>query len=111
MVSIINDKVIIMTRGDTLNVGITLKDIKGEVYIPVDGDVIRFAMKTSYESEEVILEKIIPIDTMTLHFDPEDTSSLEQPSEYVFDIQITMNDGTVDTFITNGRLVITEEIS
>lgn len=100
---------IIMTRGDTLKTKIEIKDSDGKEYIPVEGDSIRFAMKKKYTDETPCILKDIPVDTCILHLTPEDTKCLQQPSEYVYDIQITMADGTVDTFIT-GKLNIIQEV-
>ena len=61
------------------------------------------------EKSSLIL-KDIPWDTLELRLDTEDTKHLEQPGDYVYDIQITLNDGTVDTFIERAKLKITEEV-
>lgn len=100
---------ITMTRGDTLRAKIDITDADNQPYIPVEGDHIRFAAKKSYKDEKPCIVKEIPIDTCVLKLDPEDTKSLEQPFDYVYDIQITLTDGTVDTFI-KGTLSITEEV-
>ena len=100
---------IIMTRGDTLKTKIEIKDSDGKPYQPVEGDAIRFAMKKKYTDETPCILKDIPIDTCILHLTPEDTKSLQQPSEYVYDIQITMRNGDVDTFLT-GKLNIMQEV-
>lgn len=100
---------IIMTRGDTLRVTLEIKYGDGTPYTPIDGDFIRFACKTKYDCEECLLYKEIPTDTLELILDPEDTKDLPQPSDYVYDIEIRMADGTVDTFII-GTLSITREV-
>lgn len=46
---------------------------------------------------------------MLLVLEPEDTKTLPF-GKYVYDIQITYADGKVDTFITKGRLRLTEEV-
>ena len=98
---------ITLTRGDTLIAAISMtKD--GESYTPVDGDVVRFAMKEKYSDAEVLITKTIPNDTLVLRLEPADTKPLAFGS-YVYDIQITFADGTVDTFIT-GTLTLTEEV-
>lgn len=100
---------ITMTRGDTARIKIEIADSAGNIYIPVDGDLIRFAAKKAYTDETLCIVKDIPYDTMMLVLNPEDTKSLDQPSTLVYDIQITLTDGTVDTFM-NGTLQITEEV-
>jgi hypothetical protein len=105
----INGHNIKMTHGDTFRAKLDIKDNNGNDYIPSEGDVIRFAVKRKYDDDELCIFKKIPIDTLEIHLLPKDTKSLEQPCEYVYDIQITMADGTVDTFI-NGKLIITQEV-
>ena len=105
---------IIMTRGDTLRLKIEIygSDEKGNLikYIPIEEDKIRFALKEKYSDEYPLILKEIPWDTMILHLLPEDTKKLKQPAEYVYDIQITLSDGTVNTFIDKARLRLTEEV-
>ncbi len=100
---------ITMTRGDTLKTKINIMDANGNEYIPVEGDYIRFAVKRKYTDTTCCIIKEIPIDTLVLHLTPEDTKQMPQPCECVYDIQITMNDGTVDTFLT-GKLTIMQEV-
>lgn len=101
---------IIMTRGDTLRIKIKIFDSQGKEYIPVEGDYIRFALKSNYNDPEPLILKEIPYDTCELRLDPEDTKRLKQPMDYVYDIQITLTDGTVDTFISKAKLRISEEV-
>lgn len=106
----IKDNNIILTRGDTLL--LEIKMIKqGEEYIPIEGETLRFAMKNKYSDpdQKVILVKNIPIDTLILELEPEDTKNLPMRSKYVYDIQFTDIDGRVDTFI-KGTLTIEEEV-
>ena len=101
---------ITLTRGDTLYVQITLtKD--GEPYVPQEGDTIRFAMKKSYKDpdSEVLINKQVPIDTLMLEIDPEDTKSLSMQKTYVYDLEITTSIGEVYTFIA-GKFKLTEEV-
>lgn len=99
-----------MTRGDTLRVTLTLKDEEGNVYTPIEGDRIRFAMKRFYDDSEVLINKPIPNDTLELVLNPEDTKNLPQPSSYVYDMEITYANGDVDTFIDKAKLQLTEEV-
>lgn len=100
-------KKITLVRGDTLKMQIEiLKD--GEVYTPVNGDIIRFAMKQSYSSSKVLVKKGIPISTMILKLDSADTKKLSF-GKYVYDIEITFINGDVDTFIS-GELELLPEI-
>ena len=97
-----------ITRGDSeiYQVGIV---INGEEYTPQAGDVIRFAMRKNALGR-VLLEKIVPIDTMQLVFDPEDTKWLPF-GRYKYDMQVTFADGKVKTFVKASPFIIGEEVS
>lgn len=100
---------ITMTRGDSLIVDISITEMDGYPYAPVEGDSVRFAMKKNVKDTEVLLYKDIPIDTMRLTLDPEDTKNLDYGT-YVYDVQLTKVSGVVDTFITKSQLILTEEV-
>ena len=100
---------IFLTRGDTMRIHIDLENQDGNPYTPVNGDSIRFAMKKRYKDENCLILKNIPIDTMILELEPNETKSLEC-REYVYDIQITFANGDVDTFIDQAKLVLTDEV-
>lgn len=106
----VNGTTISMTRGDTLKLTITIFDADGTEYVPIEGDSIRFAMKASYKDPDVLIKKDIPLDTMLLHLEPEDTKNLNMPKQYVYDIELTHANGDVDTFIAGGKLSIVEEV-
>lgn len=99
-----------MTRGDTLRLTLTLTDEDGNVYTPLEGDHIRFAMKTSYNEATPILVKDIPNDTLQLVLNPEDTKHLPQPCTFVYDLEITYANGDVETFVDKAKLQLTEEV-
>ena len=105
-----------MTRGDTLRVAVSMTR-DGTPYTPENGDVVRFAVKNKrmtagnkeYYDEEPIILKTIPNGTMILELLPSDTKELGF-GEYVYDIEITFADGTVDTFITTAQFILTPEV-
>lgn len=116
MSAIIDNNVIKLTRGDTLRA--QLRIMQGELeYRPQEGDVVRFALKhpeLTKDGEEFIdkdplINKVIPNDTLILELEPEDTKDLGFGS-YVYDIELTYADGTVDTFITKAKFKLTEEV-
>lgn len=106
----ISGTTITMTRGDTLQAHIGIQNPDGTPYEPQEGDKVRFALKRDYNDANVLILKDIPIDTLLLEIDPEDTKSLSQPSNYVYDIQLTTADGRVDTFIWKAKFKISEEV-
>lgn len=102
-----------MTRGDSEAIKVTVKDAFGNVVPLVTGDTIHFTVRESVISPTKIIEKIIT------EFDdgkalitivPQDTGNLEFTS-YVYDIQLTREDGTVKTIITPADFTITGEVS
>lgn len=101
---------ITLTRGDTLKIKLDLTDGDGKPYTPNPNDSIRFAMKKKYTDSKPVVVKEIPNDTLVLHLEPEDTKNLQQPLDYVYDIQITTAAGDVDTFIANAILHLSEEV-
>lgn len=109
MLKIDSNNNITLTRGDTLTLTVDLtKD--GEPYTPEEGDVIRFALANGYLGElgyEFKLEKTIPTDTLT--FTLSGTETALDYRAYNYDIQVTHDDGCVDTFIS-AKLTITGEV-
>ncbi|MBR3238753.1 MAG: hypothetical protein IKF99_09980 [Oscillospiraceae bacterium] len=107
---------ITMTRGDSLVVLLSMTR-GGEAYTPSEGDSIRFALKRpamtpnrgSYLDSEPIITKAIPIDTLQLRLEPSDTKTLAF-GEYVYDIEITFADESVDTFIPQARFILAPEV-
>lgn len=121
----IKDNKIKMTRGDTLRCRVTpykpIYDEHGEIvdreeYTPEAGDTIRFAVKhvsmksgKQYKDPEPLILKNIPINTCILQLDPGDTKPLDFDT-FVYDVEITFADGTVDTFITTEDFILTPEV-
>ena len=109
---VINGTTITMVRGDTARITISVNDADGQPYVPVEGDVIRFAAKKKYTDADVVIYKLIDTGAMLLVIEPDDTEGLMMggtKGRYVYDIEITMADGTVDTFV-RGDLVLLEEV-
>lgn len=112
----IDGTTITMTRGDTLVVLVSM--YRGETaYTPAEGDSISFALKRpamtpnrgSFLDAEPLITKAIPNDTLQLRLDPADTKTLAF-GEYVYDIEITFADESVDTFIADAKLVLAREV-
>lgn len=102
---------IYITRGDTLDLSITIYDQNGEEYTPEEGAVIRFAMKKKYTDTEPLIKKVIPISTMKLRIEADEMKAIPASrTPYVYDVELTLPDGTVDTFIDRQNLYVTEEV-
>lgn len=105
----INRKTITMTRGDSAELQLSLKK-NGSDFFPSEGDVIVFRMSKSYESlvsYQLLIEKTIPNETLVLTLDPEDTDEVPYGS-YNYDIELTYEDGSVDTFVSD-KFILTGE--
>ena len=101
---------ITMTRSDSLILNLSLFNKDGTEYVPIEGDYIRFAMSTGYLGDVnyiLHINKEIPIDTMILELEPEDTHDLAYV-KYNYDIEITHADGRVDTFISSTLKLVKE---
>lgn len=105
-----------MTRGDTVEITVRPEMSDGTVYHPVEGDRVRFAVKgqlngkgTAYKDTDPLINKQIPIDTMLLTLEPEDTKPLAF-GQYTYDVELTTADGAVDTFIFEATLEIKPEV-
>ena len=110
MTAKITGSTITLTRGDSFRALVNIFNPDGSVYTPLEGDTIRFALKKKYSDAEVLIYKDIDPSTLELIIEPSDTKSLKQPSEYVYDIQLTHISGDIDTFIANAAFKITEEV-
>ena len=94
-----------MTRGDTMQAQVEIYDNEGQPYVPSEGDRVRFAMKekSKRSSSVVLLQKEIPINTLILQLDPQDTERFDF-GEYGYDIELTKANGVVDTFIAEASI-------
>ena len=102
---------ITITKGDTLKALLHLHTGDGEEYIPTSGDVIRFALKSDYSDPDPLLYKVIDNRTMELRLESSETKQLTARNEpYVYDMQITIPNGDVITFIERALFYVTEEV-
>lgn len=110
MLSISNNN-ITLTRGDTLTLQVTLINMDNDPYEPEEGDSIRFAVSTGYLGDShyaLQYSKDIPTDTLTFTMPATETAKLSN-KEYNYDIELTHNDGSVDTVIS-GKFILTGEV-
>ena len=119
MLKIDGNNNITLTREDTLTLTVTLlhevdpvppaTEPTIEPYVPVEGDVIRFAVSKGYKGEpgyELKFSKVIPHDTLT--FTASSTETSLEYRTYNYDVELTHTDGCVDTFIS-GKITIVGE--
>ena len=104
---------ITITKGDSARIAIKICNMDGTKYTPSSEDTIRFAMKKDYNDAEPILVKTIPVDTMMLSIDPEDTKNLkagQKDGRYKYGIELRKPGNIVDTFIPRADFIILEEV-
>lgn len=107
-----------LTRGDTLFADVTVLNCDGTPYSFRDGDVVRFAMKESYEAQRPLITKALElkgVGVARLRLDPSDTKDLNF-GKYIYDVQITTIDESepdipvVDTIIPRSYFYIEKEV-
>lgn len=105
----INGTDITLTRGDTLTLTVVLKQ-GTQTYEPPQTDVIRIACSKDWKGMpgyELIFSATIPLDTLTVTI-PSTTTGAMKYGAYNYDVEITHDDGCVDTVIS-GRIMIVGE--
>ena len=107
MFRIVNN-VISLTRGDTARFNIILKDSNGSVYTPVEGDTLTMTVKQNTSDTTEVFQ----IEAVDGEFEilPENTSGLSFGT-YFYDIQLTLNDGDINTVIPVSQFKVEEEVT
>lgn len=109
-----SDYNISLVRGDTAVFDIPLVNVDDEghetPYTPQEGEKLRFAMSTKFGSsrEEVLILKNIPISTLVLKIEPEDTKPLAF-GKYKYDIEFTDIAGNVTT-VLEANFTVAKEV-
>lgn len=109
MVTVVNNT-ITLVRGDTVEIPVTIRTRDGDAYVPSEGDVIRFALKERYDSDSVLIKKVLSNDDLILRLESCETKGLPaRKKPYVYDVELATVNGYVDTFI-RGQLIVLEEV-
>ena len=106
---IVNGKTIIVTRGDTLKINISLKDSTGHEYVAQPDDIIKFKLKKIINDNHHRFEKIINNNTMQLELSSEETSKLSV-GDYIYDLEITFSNGEVNTPLNCEKFIVREDV-
>jgi hypothetical protein len=108
---------IYITRGDSSTLAVDILNADGTAYSMVDGDVINFTVKKHATDAAALISKSTSDSTITvtgneasIGINPGDTKSLDY-GIYLYDVQITHKDGSVDTFITPTPFSVMEEVT
>ena len=108
MLSIDVNNKIKMVRGDTACIEISLDN-----HTLVKGDQVKFTVKKSMTSEEVSIQKIITEftdeGTAMLRLLEEDTKDLDA-GDYLYEIEVRLIDGTIDTIINAVQFKIVADL-
>ena len=102
-----------MTRGDSEAIKVAVKDTLGNVIPLLSGDTIHFTVRKHTLSTTKIIEKIITEfddGEALITIDPQDTNDLSFAS-YVYDIQLTRENGMVKTIVPPSQFLITGEVT
>ncbi len=108
MLNVLGKKIHI-TRGDTAYIDVSLEDISGNDYEPVQGDKLYFRLKESVYKKELLVEKEINIDTLVLEITPEDTEMLGFGS-YCYEVELVTALGQHFTVIENAAFIVGAEV-
>lgn len=95
-----------LTRGDSAEFDIAVTDASGNPYELQDGDEIKFTVKRSVYDKNALIQKT----GSRIRINPEDTAELSY-KKYVYDVQVTMADGTVDTIIPPSTFEVLGEVT
>lgn len=103
MVKILNESDIMLTRGDTAAIQLTITDEQGEEYQIKEGDSVYLTIKDTYMTEGYLVRKVLEDGFFT--FRSEDTINMNFGS-YDYDIRLINSSITVTvltgTFIVGG---------
>ena len=110
MLYILPDGTIRLTRGDTARFDISIdNDVTGLPYEIEETDVLEFSVKKSMADKNPLIYKRL-IGTNMFTINSIDTKDLPF-GEYVYDIQLTNEDGDVSTVITPSKFEIMGEVT
>lgn len=104
-----DDNTIRITRGDTLNITVTLTDNDGYIYTPSENDTVLFTVKKSAVASDILIQKTIDITTLELELVESDTRDLAF-GEYKYEVEVVTEHGDHYTVIKNAPFIVTEEL-
>ena len=96
-----------LIRGDTAFFNIEIVNEVGEVYELQETDKLVFTVKASVYDEDVLIQKDI---RRNIIIDHDDTKNLSY-GDYVYDVQLTKENGEVSTVIPPTKFSILEEVN
>lgn len=98
----IEDNVITFIQGDTGNFDLSLDN-----YILTDGDVAYFTIKKSIaDTENVLQVEVNSFENGIAKFFLDSSMTNIEAGRYVYDIEVSLSDGQVDTVIPPSKLKV-----
>lgn len=97
---------IYLTRGDSAEFNINIVGADGNSYELQEGDLVEFTIKEDVYSSEALIYKT----GTNIVIEPSDTSEMRYGT-YVYDVQVTLSDGTVDTIIPPSEFRVLSEVT
>ena len=94
-------------RGDT---GILNVNVSG--YNFVEGDIVYFTVKKSIKDKEHVIQKVVTEfneNTAKFKLSKEDTNI--KAGNYIYDIQVSLQDGRVDTIVLPSKFEVLEGVT
>ena len=86
---------------------VVLKDTTGKIYTPSATDVIRFTIKESVNTTNIVLQKMVKNGKVSLTADETNIPT----GNYLYDVELTGIDGYVATVITPTLFIVTDKNS
>lgn len=109
MLTIAKNGTILLTRGDSAEFAITIRNTKGGNYILKDDDTLRLTVKKSINDSNFVLQKVL-VGSDTFKLSPADTKGLNFAT-YIYDVELTTADGDVYTVIPQSKFTLLPEVT
>ena len=96
-----------IVQGDTAIFNLNISD-----YNFVEGDVVYFTVKKSIKDKEYALQKVVTEfneNTAKFKLNKEDTNI--KAGNYIYDIQVSLQDGRVDTIVLPSKFEVIEGVT
>ena len=107
MFKILNNNYMLVVKGDTAMFDITLDN-----YTFTEGDRVYFTVKKRIKDSQYVILKVVDVleeNTARVYLTTEDTNI--EPGIYVYDIQVSLTNGIVDTVVLPSKFEILEGVT
>ena len=102
-----------MIRGDSETISVRMNNNEGEEVFFKDGDIVYWTVKENLNATTNSLQVIVnefDKGVATIKIKPSDTSEL-RAKEYIYDIQLTREDGTVTTIVKPSKFILEGDVT